>query len=278
MNPLVLTLLKIPEAPVDISPLTPDLLSGMKASQIRKVHLAHGKSTVRVEQLFAVTGSDTNKIQIHCSCNKLLYIGKGMSYGTIEVSGDAGDYAGQHMQGGTLRIHGNAGSWAGSSMLNGLIEIDGNAADSPGAGMPGDANGMSNGLIYIRGNAGDRIGDRMRRGTIVICGNAGDYCGSRMQAGTIVVLHDSGEYPGMNMKRGTIVLARKPSHMAATFMSCGNLKMQFLRLLFKQLSELGKHYVFFKNYSPAAHRFAGDLASNGKGEILILLQNSWKRK
>jgi formylmethanofuran dehydrogenase subunit C len=278
MKPLVFTLRNIPEAPVDLGPLIPDLLAGMKAAQINRLKLAHGKKSVSVAQLFSVTGMDTANIQIRRGCDKLLYIGKGMTHGNIEVSGDAGDFSGQHMRGGTIRIYGNAGSWVGNSMYGGLMEIHGNVESYLGAGMPGAAHGMSNGLIYVNGNAGDRIGDRMRRGTIIIRGNVGNFCGSRMQAGTIVALNKTGDYPGWNMKRGTIVLAGQPAHMAATFMSCGELKMQFLRLLFKQLSELGNEYAFFKNYSPASHRFAGDLANNGKGEILILLQSPSKGK
>jgi formylmethanofuran dehydrogenase subunit C len=276
MKPIVFTLKYMPETPVDLGPLIPDQLAGMNVAQINRLKLAHGKKSVNVAQLFSVEGMDTANIQIRRSCDRLLYIGKDMTYGNIEISGDAGDYIGQHMRGGTIRIYGDAGSWIGSSMFGGLIEVHGNAGNYLGAGMPGDAHGMSNGLIYVKGTAGDRIGDRMRRGTIVIRGNTGNFCGSRMQAGTIVALGKTGEYPGWNMKRGTIVLAGKPSHMAATFMSCGELKMQFLRLLFKQLSELGKEYAFFKNYSPTSHRFAGDLANNGKGEILILLQSPTK--
>ena len=278
MKPLVFTLKNVPGTPVDLGPLIPDLLAGMNVAQINRLSLAHGKNTISVAQLFSVTGMDTTNIQIRHSCDKLLYIGKGMSYGSIEVSGDAGDFTGQRMRGGTIKIYGNAGSWVGSSMYGGQMEIHGNVGNYLGAGMPGDAYGMCNGLIYVTGDAGDRIGDRMRRGTIIIRGNTGNFCGSRMQAGTIVALDKTGEYPGWNMKRGTIVLAVKPSHMAATFMSCGELKMQFLRLLFKQLSELGNQYAFFKNYSPASHRFAGDLANNGKGEILILLQLPSKDK
>ena len=278
MKPLIFTLKNLPESPVDLGPLIPDLLAGMNVAQINKLKLTHGKHTINVARLFSVTGLDTANIQIQRSCDKLLYIGKDMGHGTIAVSGDAGDFAGHCMRGGTIRIHGNAGSWVGNSMHGGLIEIYGNVGDHLGAGKPGDVHGMSNGLIYVTGDAGDRIGDRMRRGTIIIRGSAGNYCGSRMQAGTIVVLSKTGEYPGWNMKRGTIVLSGKPTHMSATFISCGELKMQFLRLLFKQLSEFGKQYAFFKNYSPHSHRFAGDLANKGKGEILILLQPPSKGK
>jgi hypothetical protein len=46
--------------------------------------------------------------------------------------------------------------------------------------------------------------------------------------------------------------------------------MQFLRLLFTQLSNISDDLIFFRKYGPIAHRFAGDIARNGKGEILIL--------
>ncbi len=193
-----------------------------------------------------------------------------MSYGSIEVKGHVGDFLGQYMQGGHIKVYGDAGSWAGCSMENGRIDITGNVGDYLAAGLPGDPYGMSDGLIYVSGNAGDRVGDRLRRGFIIIRGKAGDYCGSRMVAGTIIVLDKAGKYPGFGMKRGTIIMAKKPRHIAATFKSCGNLKIQFLRLLFKQLSEISDQFSFFEKYRPEAHRFAGDLASNGKGEILIL--------
>ena len=155
-------------------------------------------------------------------------------------------------------------------MSNGHIDIIGNVGNYLGAGLPGDPYGMSDGLIYVAGNAGDRAGDRLRRGFIIIRGKAGDYCGSRMVAGTIIVLDKAGKYPGFGMKRGTLIMAKKPRHIAATFKSCGYLKMQFLRLLFKQLQEMGSQFSIFNKYDPEAHRFVGDLASDGIGEILIL--------
>ena len=117
---------------------------------------------------------------------------------------------------------------------------------------------------------GDRVGDRMRRGIIIIQGKSGNYCGSRIHAGTIIVLDRVGKLPGEGMRRGTIILAKKPAHISATFKSCGNLKMQFLRLLFTQLANMGKEFAMFSKYGPLAHRFSGDVARNGKGEILIL--------
>lgn len=258
------------EFTLNVSPVTPNNLLNKTSAQIKKIKLNYGKQTLSVNDVFTVTGNDANNIQIKGSSEKLTFIGHEMSFGTITVSGNVGDFVGQHMRGGFIKINGDAGAWVGNSMTNGHIEIDGNVGNYVGAGLPGAPYGMSDGLILISGNAGDRVGDRLRRGYIIICGKAGDYCGSRMVAGTIIVLDKAGKYPGFGMKRGTIIMAKKPRHIAATFKSCGNLKVQFLRLLFKQLSQLGQQFSFFDKYGPEAHRFAGDLASNGKGEILIL--------
>lgn len=278
MKPLQLTMRKAPVAPVDMSHVTPDRLAGMKNTQISSIKVTYGKKSSRLDELFSLSGADTNNIIICGGSNQLLYLGHSMTQGSITVEGNTGDYAGSHMQGGTLTIHGNAGSWTGCAMAGGRIEVYGDTGDFTGAGLPRDTHGMSNGLIFISGKSGDRTGDRMRRGIIIVCGNAGAYCGSRMQAGTVLALGRVGEFPGYGMRRGTLVLARKPAHIGGTFTSCGVLKMQFLRLLFKQLSIFGKAYAFLGNYLPTVHRYAGDLASNGKGEILVLLEKVRKQK
>lgn len=270
MRPLSFTLKIQPKFTLDLSPLTPDKLSGKTNSQIKRISLQYGKQKISVEDLFTVSGDDHVNIKFTKGSENLLSVGRKMSHGTIEVNGNTGDFTGQYMQGGKLLIKGNAGAWVGNRMSNGRIEITGNVGDYLGAGLPGEPHGMSNGMIIISGNAGDRVGDRLRRGYIIIRGKAGDYCGSRMVAGTIIVLDKIGKYPGFGMRRGTIIMAKRPTHIPATFKNCGDLKMQFLRLLFKQLAELGKEYTFFNKYVPEAHRYAGDLSSNGKGELLIL--------
>jgi len=270
MSPLTFKLNIIPEFTLDVSPLTPDKLLPKSQTQIKKINLRYGKQEISVDKLFSISGDNPENIKFLGSTEKLICIGQNMSRGNIDVQGNAGNFIGQYMQGGYINVQGNAGSWVGNSMTNGRIHINGNVDDYLGASLPGDPYGMSDGLIYVSGNAGDRVGDRMRRGIIIICGMAGDYCGSRMIAGTIIVLDKAGKYSGFGMKRGTIILAKKPRHISATFKSCGNLKVQFLRLLFKQLSEMEQRLTLFREYGPEAHRFTGDLASNGKGEILIL--------
>ena len=270
MNPLTFTLKIQPEFILDVAQLTPDTLLGLNKTQIKSLKLPYGKKKVVLDTVFSVTGADPNNIQINHSCEKLISVGRNMSHGTIRVDGDVGKILGQSMQGGFITINGNAGSWVGNRMSGGRIDINGNAGDHIGAGEPGDAFGMTDGLIKITGSAGDRVGDRMRRGMIIIYGKVGDFCGSRMHAGTIIVLDKAGRNSGVGMRRGTIILAKKPPHIAATFKSNGNLKIQFLRLLFTQLSNMGDDFSIFQKFGPEAHLFSGDLARNGKGELMIL--------
>ena len=270
MTPLTFTLKNKPEFTLDVSVLTPDKLAKKNRTQIKSLKLDYGTKKVAVADLFSITGNDPNNIEIHKSSDRVICVGKGISHGTIEVKGNVGDLLGQHMKGGHIKINGNTGSWTGNGMSGGRIDITGNAGHHVGAGKPGDAFGMNEGFINIKGSAGDRVGDRMRRGIITIHGKAGDYCGSRMHAGTILVLDKAGKNVGTGMRRGTIILSKKPKHIVATFKSNGNLKMQFLRLLFTQFVAMGKEFAKFKNFDPEVHRFSGDLARNGKGEILIL--------
>ncbi len=270
MTALTFTLKNRPQYTLDVSPLTPDRLAGKQLDSVKKIKLAYGKEIVNAGELFDVKGRRSDDIIFEKSCDKLVCIGQGMTKGSIRIKGDVGNFAGKRMTGGELTVYGNTGSWSGNSMTGGRIEITGNAGDYVGAGQPGDAFGMSNGMINIRGNAGERVGDRMRRGIIIVQGKAGDYCGNRIHAGTIIILDKVGKYPGCGMRRGTLILAKKPAHIAATFKNCGDLKMQFLRLLFTQLANTGGDLALFRKYGPVAHRFSGDLSRNGKGEILLL--------
>lgn len=270
MSALTFTLKNRPEFTLNVASLIPENLAGKTLAKIKSLAVIYGNETVKLGTLFTVKGTDPSQIFIEKSTQKLINIGQGMTEGSITIKGDAGDYLGQGMKGGTLTVSGNVGCWAGNAMSGGRINIIGNAGDYVGAGLPGDSFGMTNGLINIKGNAGDRVGDRMRRGIIIIQGKAGNYCGSRLHAGTIIVLDKVGKLPGEGMRRGSIILAKKPELLSATFKSCGNLKMQFLRLLFTQLASIDKELALFSKYGPEAHRFSGDLARNGKGEILIL--------
>lgn len=151
--------------------------------------------------------------------------------------------------------------YIGHKMTSGMITIDGNVGDFLGAQM-------QNGTIICQGNAGDRVGDQMRRGLILVDGNVGAYCASRMIAGTIGVYGQASQYLGFAMKRGTILLTQAP-RLHATIQSCGTHTLPFLALLFQSFSLLKTKFNSIK--SLRVERFAADLASNGKGEILVML-------
>ena len=127
---------------------------------------------------------------------------------------------------------------------------------------------MSHGSIICQGDVGDRVGDQMRRGLILIDGDAGDYCGSRMVAGTIGIYGKVGKYAGFGMKRGTILLNNK-TNLHATIQDCGAHNLPFLALLFQSFKTLPSKFSGLKNQR--VQRFAGDLACNGNGEILVLV-------
>jgi formylmethanofuran dehydrogenase subunit C len=152
-------------------------------------------------------------------------------------------------------------------MLNGLLEIRGDAGEGAGAALAGHMAGMRGGLIVVHGSAGTRAGDRMRRGLIAIGGDCGALAGSRMIAGTILVGGKLGDRPGMLMKRGTIMGA-SARNMLPTFNDCGRFELNFTSLYAMAFAAHGVKIpvAIARN----VRRFAGDMASLGKGEILLV--------
>jgi formylmethanofuran dehydrogenase subunit C len=274
MSGLVLTLLKPPAQRVDMSPLSAKALAGRKLAEIAAIPLQCGNRTLRVDELFKVSGEplglpQESAITIRKSTARLDRIGYGMTAGTLEIEGDAGAYLGMAMTGGTLRVSGSAGPFAACVMAGGEIHIGGDAGDFLGAALPGDRVGMQGGFVSVAGDAGARAGDHLRRGMLLIAGNADAYCGSRMIAGTIVVLGKAGDFIGFGMKRGTILLARKPERLLATFNDCGSHDLQFLPLLAESAKDAGKPFAALSCFGKRVRRYAGDRGVAGLGEILI---------
>ena len=267
MTALTFTLRRRPEQRLDLSPLVPHLLAGQSAAQIERIELQTTRCRVAVADIFRVRIGDAEHVRIEGACDRLDRVGKAMSGGEIVVDGDVGIQAGRAMAGGKLIVRGDTGPLAGSGMKKGIIEILGATGDRLGGPLAGEITGMRGGLIVVRGGAGERAGDRMRRGTIVIEGEAGDYAGSRMIAGTVVVAGRAGNLPGYLMKRGTIVLGKGCSAMSPTFADCGEYELLAMRLW----------AGFLAPYSKAAaallkrplRRLAGDMATLGKGELLL---------
>ena len=171
------------------------------------------------------------------------------------------------MKAGRLDIRGNAGSWLASGMSGGVVTVSGSAGDYTGAMSPGEKFGMSGGTVCIEGDCGARAGDRMRRGTIIVKGRTGPAAGSRMAGGTIWTETGFGEAPGPLMRRGTLI-GPKAGRMLPTFSDCGRHDLVAMRLISRYVSEtLGD--LAPKSLPPFVRRYAGDLATIGKGEILL---------
>ena len=268
MSALTLTLKYQPQQRVDLSPLSCQLLQGKTLEQIAAIELQSGKLKLRVDNLFDLTGDDTQNIVIKNSFNKLDFIGKELDGGSITVEGDAGAYLAMGMKTGSIKVTGNAGLYAGCEMKKGYLEIAGNVGDFLGGALPGNKMGMKGGTILVKGNAGDRVGDQLRRGTILIEGNAGDYCGSRMIAGTIAVMGQTGRFLGYAMRRGTLLLWKTPQ-LSASFNDCGSHTLSFLPMLFKSFQTMNSKFADTTAAFNRVQRYAGDMSDMGRGEVLV---------
>ena len=267
MSALTFTLKIQPQQRVDLSPLTPDNLAGKSTADIAAIELHSGKQKLRVDAVFDIAGDDASDIVINNSCKKLDFIGRSMKSGRITVHGGAGSYLGFQMRKGEIVLHGDADAFAASGLAGGLIHIHGNVGDFLAAAIAGDKKGMKGGTVIVTGNAGERVGDQMRRGILLIEGDVGSYCASRLLAGTIGVLGTVGNYVGYGMRRGTLLLAKTPA-LHATIQDCGSHTLPFLSLMFKSFGTLPTKFA--KINKNRVQRYAGDLANDGKGEILVL--------
>ena len=272
MKPMIFTLKNKPRQRLDLSALTPDRLSA--ANNIAAIKVVLGSTAARAGDLFSISGENPEHIELRRTTELVTRIGAEMTRGHISVKAHGGSYLGHKMRGGTIRVYGSCGDWLGCDMYWGRIDVEGDAGDYIGAGARTSMHGMRDGLITVWGNAGNRTGDKMRRGMIMIGGDAGDFSGAGMVAGTILILGKSGKHPGYGMKRGSIILGKRPDHIGATMANCGTLKMEYLRLFFKQLSRMGSRYRFFRKFGPEVRLHTGDLANNGKGELMVLLNAS----
>jgi len=266
---LTLTLRERPPQRVDMSPLSADQLAGKSAAQVGAIELACGNRKVRVDSLFTVSGNCHSEFEIRNGCDLLDRIGEGMTHGSILVRGDVGAYAGARMKGGHIQVDGNAGAYAATGMSSGLLRILGNAGDFLAAAIPGAHRGMEGGTVVVGGDVGDRVGDHMRRGMVLIEGNAGDYCASRMGAGTIAVWGSVGTAPGLGMRRGTLLLQALPGELLPTFGDCGTSTQGFLALLLRAWRPVSAKFGSISAARVRARRFMGDLANDGRGEILV---------
>lgn len=273
MSRLILRLKHAPSLRLDVSALTPDTLAERSASEVAALPLWQGKECLTVGDLFEVradtsasASGDAPELIFEGDLTRCDRLGWNMRSGTLRIDGNAGDYTGCGMRGGNLEILGNAGDFTAAAMSGGSLAIRGNTGDFAAAALPGDMEGMRGGQLTIAGHAGDRLGDRMRRGTVLVAGNAGDFAASRMVAGTLGIAGDVGTHFGFGMRRGTVVLVRANPPLAPTFVETEhNIAVSWV-LLARSLERADSAFAGLARRVPQRH--AGDLAVDGKGEIL----------
>ena len=267
MSGLTFRLNTAPAERLDLSHLTPKRLSSIPLAEVLKLVVGSTKSALTVGDVFAVSGRPGDTVKIESGSARLDHVGADLDHGTVIVEGDVGVAAGRNMRGGRLEIKGDAGALLGSGISGGQIFVKGSAAGQVGGLSPGDKFGMTGGLIVVDGHAGDRVGDRMRRGTIFIRGKCGSFAGSRMVGGTIWSELGFGTDTGLLLRRGTII-GPSVEQMLPTFADSGRHDLVIPRILSRYMSaQLGSQAP--KALSGVVRKYAGDLATIGKGEILL---------
>ena len=266
MSALELTLRADPGQRIDLSQLTPDGLSGLSEADISKLKINTNKKTITVSDVFDMKMGDTSHIRFAGLNTRSDRVGDGMQSGQITIEGEAGTYTGARMRAGRLEVTGNTGPYSGASMKGGHMVVHGNAADYAGGRHQGEAHGISGGILQIMGNTGNYAAERMRKGLFLIGGDSGDFLASRMIAGTLIASGETGHWPGYGMRRGTLILNSDTDTLLPTYSDCGVLDLAILNILKRNLETIGAGDVIT---STRVRRYAGDMASLGKGEILI---------
>ncbi len=272
MAGIVLTMTARPMERLDFSSVTPALLADGATAELSNLSIGTTRHVLRLADVFAVQsrGRDGD-VTIETGGAVIDGLGKGLTGGRLVVEGDAGDRLGAGMRGGRIEVRGNAGSNTGAGMSGGLIQIAGSVGDNSGGLLPGRRFGMTGGTIVVEGSAGARTGDKMRRGTILVRGPTGALTGVRMLGGTIVAEGGLGLDAGRLMRRGTIISSQglpTGDTLPATFADCGVHDLVILRIMWRDWTrELGP--LAPRPFGPKVRRYAGDLATIGRGELLV---------
>lgn len=265
---------------VDASALLPVPLASMTTAEIEGIVLPAGNDRCIVGDVFEVSRSDVGAVSreapsagptlvIENAAAWLDHIGAHMTDGQLIVHGSTGDYSGFQMAGGVFRVEGDAGHFTACEMRGGRLTVTGHAGDFAAGALAGDMEGMTGGTLTIHGNAGERLADRMRRGLVLVGGNAGDFAASRLVAGTIGIAGQVGAHYAYGMRRGTLVLIQRPTHLPPTFTEGGRGFDVFWALLARSLAREITPFSQWRGVNLPT-RYTGDLAVDGRGEILVM--------
>lgn len=255
--------------PIEADCITPGEFSDRSVSELEDLTLLEGNEKRDLGELFDVEEEDENEntIEIRGDVPTVRHIGREMAAGEIIIKGDAGMHLGCDMDGGEITVEGDVADWAGENMNGGVIRINGDGGNFLGAASWGKNAGMTGGVMIIDGNTGRETGKKMRRGVIAVKGDTGTFTGNRMTGGTIICYGNLGDRPGAGMERGTLIAYNEPD-LLPTFEHNLSYNPIFIRVL---LRELGKYDLPIEgdHITGLYERYSGDLASLGKGEILV---------
>jgi len=262
--------LKAPPAlRVDLRGVTPRTLANMPIAEAERSPVGYGNAWVPLGEFFKLAPYTDDVLLFDGDLSRFDRVGWQLTGGRIHVEGNVGHYAGGCMSAGQLFVNGHAGLLAACEMAGGSFTVQGDVDDFAASTLPGSMDGMRGGTFIVKGNAGERFGDRMRRGSAIVHGNAGDFLASRLVAGTIAVGGRAGAHVGWGMRRGSIVFATASvdSEMPATFVPALGAADVFWQLLAR---DLARHSGPFSALAGRRiERHFGDLAVDGKGEIII---------
>ncbi len=274
MKQIVLVPRKLPSIPIEAEVISPEIFSGKNIEEIKELQVWNGNCKRKLGDFFSVKGvksEDPNEthIVIQGDVSRVKYIGKEMHSGKITINGNAGMHLADEMKGGEIIVNGDAADWVATEMRGGTLKIKGNAGNMLASAHPGSERGMKEGIIIVEGNAASSLARKMRRGTIIIYGDIGDHAGSQMIAGTIICLGNIGRRPGALMKRGTIIVYGKAESILPTFIYDATYQPTFIRFYLKNLKEKLNVKLPAEMFNGDYERFHGDIAEDGKGEILL---------
>lgn len=262
-----------PALRLDLRSINPSALAGLSAHEIEHLPLPCGNACTPLGEWFSVQplqahGSD---LLIEGQLAQVDRIGWQLASGQVRVQGPAGDYLGAAMTGGQLTVHGSVGLLAACEMAGGTLTVNGHVGDFAASTLPGSMDGMRGGQLVVHGDAGARLADRMRRGTVVVHGSVGDFAASRMVAGTVAIAGACGAHPAWGMRRGSLVFATRDARQrpepSATFVPAVADAAVFWQLLSRDLARHGGAFASLPGR--AMRRWLGDLACDGKGELIF---------
>lgn len=249
-------------------------MSGLVAKLRTKLQQRADLSEVLAEPWTALSPGDMAGRTVYLERDGRVPLGdlfqiQGQPNGRIEFTGelDLADRLAAGLREGEVVVKGNVGREAGLAMIGGILDIDGDAGPRAGAAPLGYKRGMLGGELIIRGSAGTEAGSLMRRGLLVVGRTAGSLTGRGMIAGTVIILGTAGSDTGLWSKRGSVVALGKITPPETYAYACTYQPIH-LRMILARLRDRFRLPIQRKHLTGFYHRYSGDMAELGKGEIL----------